>query len=108
MRWDGGEARSLKHRNAMGWWRSAFPETPEPLMLFSLPAAFLVIMMGGGLFFLVSWRATRRFGWAGQVVMLLALPIDLAIRDRVWWQHLMRILVATPGIGPVLGDAAFF
>ena len=93
---------------AMGWWRSAFPETPEPLMLFSLPAAFLVIMMGGGLFFLVSWRATRRFGWAGQVVMLLALPIDLAIRDRVWWQHLMRILVATPGIGPVLGDAAFF
>jgi len=92
---------------AMGWWTTAFPETPDPLMLFSLPVMFLVIMMAGGLLLLLSWRVTRRFGWAGQVVMLLALPVYFAVRDRVWWQHFMRMLVATPGIGPVLGDAAF-
>jgi serine/threonine protein kinase len=93
---------------AMGWWRSAFLKTPEPLMLFSLPVAFLIMMMAGGMLFLVSWRVTRRFGRAGQVAILLAVPIDLAIRDRIWWQHFMRMLVATPGTGPVLGDAAFF
>jgi serine/threonine protein kinase len=93
---------------ATGWWRSAFPETPEPLMLLSLPIALLVIMMGSGVLFLISWRVARRFGWAGQVAMLLGAPIYLATRDRVWWQHFMRMMVATPGVGPVLGDAAFF
>jgi hypothetical protein len=91
----------------LGWWRSAFPGTPEPLTLFSKPLVFLAMMMAAGLFLLLSWRVTRRFGWVGQLVMIVALPIDFAIRDRIWWQHIMRMLVATPGIGPLLGDAAF-
>jgi serine/threonine protein kinase len=91
----------------LGWWRSAFPGTPEPLTLFSMPLVFLAMMMAAGLLLLLSWRVTRRFGWVGQLVMIVALPIDFAIRDRIWWQHIMRMLVATPGIGPLLGDAAF-
>ncbi len=93
---------------AMGWWRTAFPETPDPLMLFSLPVMFLTIALFGGVVFLISWRVTRRFGWAGQVVMFGVAPFYFAVRDRIWWQHLMKIMVATPGMGPVLGDAAFF
>ena len=91
---------------AMGWWRSAFPETPDPLMLFSVPVMFLVLMLGVGVLFLASWRITRRYGWAGQVVMLLIASLGFAVRDRIWWQHLMRMMVATPGIGPLLADAA--
>jgi eukaryotic-like serine/threonine-protein kinase len=91
---------------AMGWWRSAFPETPGPLMLISLPLGLLTLMFGGGMLFLAYWRVARRFGWAGQVVMLLGVPIGLAIRDRIWWEHFMRAMVATPGIGPLLADAA--
>jgi serine/threonine protein kinase len=86
---------------AMGWWRSAFPETPDPLMLFSLPVLFV-----GAVLFLASWRVSRRFGWAGQVVMLLIAPIGLAVRDRIWWEYLMRMMVSTPGIRPLLADAA--
>ena len=93
---------------AMGWWRSAFPETPDPLTMFSLPVIFPFMVLGGGALLLISWRVTRRFGWAGQVVMLLVAPIGFAVRDRIWWQYFMRMMVATPGIGPVLGDAAFF
>ena len=38
---------------AMGWWRSAFPETPEPLMLFSVPIVLLTFAFGIGVVFLV-------------------------------------------------------
>ena len=86
----------------MGWWRSAFHDTPDPLMRFSFPILFF-----GGVLFLVSWRITRRFGWAGQVVMLLVVPFYFAVRDRIWWQHFMRIMIGTPGIGPLLADTAF-
>jgi serine/threonine protein kinase len=91
---------------AMGWWRSAFPDTPEPLMLFSVPIALLTLAFGIGVVFLILWRVNRRFGWAGQTAMLLAVPIDFAIRDRIWWQHFMRMMVVTPGMGPLLADAA--
>jgi hypothetical protein len=38
--------------------------------------------------------------------MLLGVPIGGAIRDRIWWQRLIRVMVARPGIGPLLADAA--
>jgi eukaryotic-like serine/threonine-protein kinase len=88
---------------AMGWLQSAIPETPDPLTRFS-PA----VLFFGGVVFLLSWRITRRFGWAGQVVMLIGAPIYFAVRDRIWYQHFLRMMIATPGIGPLLGDAALF
>jgi hypothetical protein len=91
---------------AMGWWRSAFSETPDPLTMFSVPVMSLILAFVGGALFLVSWRITRRFGWAGQVAMLLIAPMGFAVRDRIWWKHFMRMMVITPGIRPVLADAA--
>jgi serine/threonine protein kinase len=91
---------------AMGWWRSAFPETPDPLSMFSLPLMFVLIALGGGAVFLGSWRISRRFGWAGQVAMVLVAPVGFAFRDRIWWQHFMRMMVIAPGIGPLLADGA--
>ncbi len=80
----------------------------ESRILIGAAGMFSILVLGGGVLFLVSWRVTRRFGWAGQVVMLLLAPIGFAVRDRIWWQHSMKMMVATPGIGRVLGDAAFF
>jgi hypothetical protein len=91
---------------AMGWWRSSFPETPDPWMLFSMPVASLVLGFSAAAYILVSWRVARRFGWAGQVVMLVAVTIGLSMRERIWWQRLLRMMVATPGMGPLLADAA--
>ena len=86
---------------AMGWWRSAFPETPDPMTPFAL-----VILLGGGVLFLASWRISRRFGWVGLAMMLLVASVGFAFRDRIWWEYFMRVMVATPGILPVLADAA--
>ena len=88
---------------AMGWLRSALPETPDPLTRFALSVLFFA-----GVLFLVSWRVSRRFGWAGQTAMILVMPVYFAVRDRIWYQQFMRIMIVTPGIGPVLGDAALF
>ena len=90
----------------MGWWRSAFPATPEPLKLFSMPLMSVITALFCGALFLAYWRVARRFGRAGQVAMLLGVPIGGAIRDRIWWQHLIRVMVARPRIGPLLADAA--
>ena len=54
----------------MGWWRSRFPETPEPLTLFSLPIVLLLLPCAGAAIFLLSWRVSRRFGWMGQTVFM--------------------------------------
>jgi len=88
---------------AMGWLRSAFPGTPDPLTRFSLGVLFF-----GGVLSLLLWRVSRRFGWVGQVAMFLTTSLYFAVRDRIWYQRFMRILIVTPGIGPVLGDAAIF
>ena len=105
--WVGGVALTivwvvkLRIDYAMGWWRSALPETPDPMTQFSI-----VILVGGGVLFLVSWRISRRFGWLGQFVMLPIASLGFAFRDRIWWEHFTRIMVATPGIVPLLADAA--
>jgi hypothetical protein len=74
--------------------------------MFSIPLMFVLIALGGGAVFLGSWRISRRFGWAGQVAMLLVAPVGFAFRDRIWWEHFMRMMVIAPGIGPLLADGA--
>ena len=93
---------------ALGWWRSAFPETPNPLQLFAVPLMLIALTFGVGVLFLGAWRAHRRFGWPGQIVMLVGFSLYFAVRDRFWWQDLMRMMVINNGIVPIVGDAAMF
>ena len=90
---------------AKGWWRSAFADTPDPLQLFSQPL-LLTILLAGAFILLIGWRITRRFGWIGLAVYAPAIGLWAAIRDRVWWDRLMHVMVATPGVRFVLIDAA--
>ena len=92
---------------SMGWWRSTFPETPNPGVLFSHPAILLVMPLFGAALLLVSWRVARRFGWLGCILYIILLGANFAVRDRFYWDYLMRVLVATPGIGPIVVDTAF-
>jgi len=93
---------------AMGWWRTAFPETPDPTALFTASVMPLLIILVGAALLIISWRIARRFGWLGCSVFILAVAASGAIRDRIYWDSIMRVLVATPGILPVAVDGAFF
>jgi hypothetical protein len=90
---------------AMGWWKSAFEDTPDPLELFSEPLLTAVALLGL-VVMLVAWRTTRRFGSGGNALLLLAVAVWAALRDRVWWDRLLHILVAAPGIMPIAADIA--
>jgi tRNA A-37 threonylcarbamoyl transferase component Bud32 len=94
----------LKIDFALGWWRSAFPEV-DPFQLFSLPLVFLIVALTGATLLLISWRVSRRFGWPAQFAMILIVPLCLAVRDRIWWEGAMRMMVNTPEILPLLADA---
>jgi serine/threonine protein kinase len=90
---------------AMGWWRSRFADTPDPLSLFP-QALILAIALLGAVALLISWRVGRRFGWVGQAVWIIFVGIAIAIRDRVWWDRFLQMMAASPGIPPLLADAA--
>ncbi|HET8550150.1 MAG TPA: serine/threonine-protein kinase [Bryobacteraceae bacterium] len=90
---------------ARGWWRSAFADTPDPLLLFSGPLLLALVVTSAALL-LIGWRITRRFGWKGLALFVPAVGLWAAPRDRVWWDHLMHVMVAAPGVAPVLIDAA--
>jgi len=92
---------------SMGWWRSAFPDTPDPITLFSTPLILFLLTLFGAALLLVSWRIARRFGWLGCVAYILLMASIFATRDRFYWDYLMRVMVATPGVRPILADAAF-
>jgi serine/threonine protein kinase len=90
---------------AMGWWRTRFAETPDPLSLFSPTLMFVPLAIFGALALLVSWRVTRRFGWVGQAVCIVAVAA-FTIRDRIWWDTFMHMMTIKSGIEPLLADAA--
>jgi serine/threonine protein kinase len=90
---------------AMGWWRTRFAETPDPLSLFSPALMFLPLAIFGTLALLVSWRVTRRFGWVGQAACIVVVAA-CTIRDRIWWDTFMHIMTIKLGIVPLLADAA--
>jgi uncharacterized membrane protein (DUF485 family) len=54
---------------------------------------------------LVGWRVTRRFGWRGQAVFMVALAILGTLRDYAWAARLPNLIVFAPGVGPALVDA---
>ena len=93
---------------SMGWWRTRFAETPDPLSLFSPASMVLGIAVLSALLFLVSWRVARRFGWAGVAVFIVAVSADLTVRDRMYWDTFMQMMTVSWGIQPLLADTALF
>jgi hypothetical protein len=95
----------MKLDYSMGWWRSRFPDTPDPLSLFSwLPFGYAVI---GAVGMLIFWRIARRFGWKGQVVVFVGVAFAFAMRERFWFDQFMQLMIMPFGTIPVAVDAAF-
>jgi serine/threonine protein kinase len=92
---------------AMGWWRSRFPDTPDPLSLFSEPLLPFGYAVVGALGLLVVWRIARRFGWVGYAVVFVVVGVSFAVRERFWFDRFMQVMNMPFETIPVAVDAAF-
>jgi hypothetical protein len=87
--------------HTLGWWRYPSVETT-----YGPPFMYLTVVLMFAVLALIGWRVTRRFGWRGQGIFLVALAILGTLRDYQWAARLPEIIVFAPGIGIVLADAA--
>jgi hypothetical protein len=89
----------------LGWWRSRFAGTEDPLLLL-VPGFLPVYVLVGALLLLLLSFIGRRFGWKAQVISLLVLGLYQASRERVWYGTLLPALTFEPGPLPLLGSTA--
>lgn len=92
--------------DSMGWWKSAFAESPDLFRLLPLPLVLPIIALTGAWILIISWRIARRFGWAAHALFFLALALHSSVRDRIWWGEFMRVMVISNGAVPILADSA--
>ena len=90
---------------SIGLWRTGFAEAPDPMSLIS-PVFFLAITLAIAAYLLLCWRVSRRFGWAGLTVLIVALSGNFVLQDRFLWSPALNIVSA--GIYPVVTDAALW
>jgi eukaryotic-like serine/threonine-protein kinase len=90
---------------SIGWLRSRFVEAPDPISLLS-PVLFLAVGLAGAAYLLLFWRVSRRFGWAGSTVLIVALSGLFALQDRFLWNPALNIV--SVGISALVTDAALW
>jgi len=91
---------------SFGWWRSRFPESPDPLKLFSFPLWILEAVVGAVL--LLALRAIGfRYGWKGQAIFICLISFQ-GIRERVWFTMILPIMTADWGFPAILCSAAIY
>ena len=93
---------------AMGWWhrRSAGDPDPRPLLL--QPTVFLCLLFAFASLLLALWRVHRHFGWRGLTLAMTIMAGSTALRDRVYWDALMRVIGVSPGVVPVAADTLLY
>jgi serine/threonine protein kinase len=89
----------------LGWWRSRFRDTPDPLMVLS-PWTWLTYPVFGMLFLLLLSAIGRRFGWKGQAIALVAFGLYQEPREHAYFSTFLPALSYQPGLTPILGGAA--
>lgn len=87
--------------HTMGWWRYPFVDTP-----YGPPLMYPVVVVVMAALALLGWRVSRRWGWRGQLVFLVAVTVLGTLRDYRVAAWSPEIFVLAPGIGPMLADAA--
>jgi hypothetical protein len=90
---------------SMGWWQSGVPEAPDIAALLSFPIA--ISPLAGAMVLLISWRISRRFGAIALAALFPIVGVGQAFRERVWYDRFMHMMVAAPGIVPLLADGGF-
>jgi serine/threonine protein kinase len=90
----------------LGWWRSRFRDTPDPLMVLSPPTWLLTFPLFGMLFLLLLLLVGRRFGWKGQAISLVVFGLYQETFERVFFSTFLPALTYQWGLTPILGCAA--
>jgi hypothetical protein len=87
----------------VGLWR--YPGVATP---YGPPLMYPLVVLIWTALALIGWRVTRRFGWRGQAVYLLALAVVGTLRDYLVAQRAMGLIEIAPGVVPMLVDAALW
>ena len=88
---------------ARGWWR--IPKAGSSHFQLLLWLGFAVSCAP---VYLITWRVARRFGGRGLAVCVLAVAIIGPPRDYLYAATFPDWMVFSPGIAPVLADAAVY
>ena len=88
---------------SLGWWRVPFGASPwfRPLFLAGLAASLAPV-------YLVTWRVARRFGRRGLAVFFAIVTVIGPPRDYFIAATFPLCMVFSPGLTPVLADAATY
>ena len=89
--------------NALGFWRVPIFWTPSFVALF-----YLGLAISCSPIYLVTWRVARRFAWRGLAVCLGVVAIIGPPRDYLYAARDPAWMVFSPGIAPILADAAAY
>jgi hypothetical protein len=84
------------------WWIS-LPSTPAVWALFYVGLAISLSPL-----YLITWRVARKFGWRGLAVCLLVVGVIGPPRDYLYAAIYSEWMVFSPGVAPVLSDAAAY
>jgi hypothetical protein len=86
-----------------GFWRASLPSKPSMLLLFYISTAISLAPI-----YLCTWRVSRRFGYRGLTVFLVAVGLIAPPRDYLIASKYPEWMVFTSGVAPILADAAAY
>jgi serine/threonine protein kinase len=87
---------------SMGLRHFTWTAAPQPAGLI-----YTAIIPYGALIALLGWRITRKFGWLGQVALLLAAAIGGPARDHFYMLWVPGV-AAVPGLLPLISDSVLW
>lgn len=88
---------------ALGWWQIPFGSTPYFLLLF-----YFALALWPAPVYLVTWRLVRRFGGRGLAIFVAFVALIGPPRDYSIAAKFPNWMVFSPGIAPILADAATY
>ena len=94
----------LRLEHSMGLWWSRVEGNHDPLMLLS-PVTGLIFPLIGATLLVLLLMAGRRFGWNGQLILLLVIGLYQATRQRLWFGEFIPALNFQPGLITMLASA---
>lgn len=94
---------SIELCEALGWWKIPFDSTPYFGFIFYVGVAITCSPI-----YLVTWRVARRFGWRGLAVFVAMVAVVGPPRDYLYVAKFPKWMVFSPGVAPILADAATY
>jgi hypothetical protein len=86
-----------------GWWQIPFASTPYFAFIFYVGVAITCAPI-----YIVTWRVARRFGWRGLAVFVAIVAVVGPPRDYLYAATFPKWMVFSPGVAPILADAATY